>query len=129
VLVLIVLGLATLAYFLHFWLEIGVFLVMGVAVFIYAQKPPRTMTYELSTEGIHIEGKLFPYADFRSFGVVPDEDWHSISLEPTKRLSPRIVLLFDSDDFDQIVGHLSLHIPRADRDPDTIERITRFLRF
>jgi hypothetical protein len=124
-----VLLLIVVAVIFHFWLEIGVFLVMGIAVFIYAQKPPRTMLYELSSAGIHIDGRVYPFADFRSFGVMPDEDWHSIDLEPSKRFNPRIVLLFDPQDLDDIVGHLEQRLPRVDRKPDTIERLTRYLRF
>ncbi len=114
---------------LHLWLYIGVFLVMGVAVMVYARMPPRTMTYELSNEGVHVDGKLFPFSDFRSFGVIPDEEWHSIDLEPTKRFSPRMVLLFNTEDLDSIVGHLELHLPRQDRELDLVERATKFLRF
>ena len=125
----IVVALVVFAVVFHFWLEIGVFIVMGVALFIYASKPPRVMTYELSTEGIHVDGKLFPFSDFRSFSVVEDQDWHSIDLEPTKRFNPRMVLLFDPEDFDPIVSHLELHLPKVDRTPDMIERLTRYLRF
>ena len=128
-LVAIVVVLAGLAVWLHLWLEIGVFIAMGGALAVYAHKPPRVMKYELSDEGVHIDGKLYPFAEFRSFGVIPDEEWHSIDLEPAKRLSIRRVILFDTKDFDEIVGHLELHLPREDRPLDMIERITRYVRF
>jgi hypothetical protein len=117
------------AVILHLWLYIAVFLMMGIAVVVYARKPPRTMMYELSSDGVHIDGKLFPFSEFRSFGVMPDEEWHSIDLEPAKRFYPRMVLLFDTEDFDSIVGHLELHLPRVDRNLDIIESVTRYLRF
>ena len=129
VLGLIVAALSGLAILLHLWLEIGVFIAMGGALAVYAQKPPRVMRYELSDQGVHIDGALYPFGDFRSFGVIPDEEWHSIDLEPTKRFSPRRVILFDTEDFDEIVGHLELHLPREDRPLDIIERITRYVRF
>ena len=128
-LVAIVVILAGLAVWLHLWLEIGVFIAMGGALAVYAHKPPRVMNYELSDEGVHIDGKLYPFVEFRSFGVIPDEEWHSIDLEPAKRLSIRRVILFDTKDFDEIVGHLELHLPREDRPLDMIERITRYVRF
>ncbi len=126
---LIVAVLAGLAAWLHLWLEVVVFIAMGGALAVYAHKPPRVMQYELSDQGVHIDGSLYPFAEFRSFGVIPDEEWHSIDLEPTKRLSPRRVILFDTVDFDEIVGHLELHLPREDRPLDVIERITRYVRF
>jgi hypothetical protein len=114
---------------LHYWIEIGAFLVMGLAILVYAQKPPRTMLYELSPAGITIDGRQFPFSEFRSFGVVPDAEWHTIDLEPTKRFTPRITVLFRDEDFEEIVGHLELHLPRIDRKPDVIERLSRYLRF
>ena len=117
------------AAWLHSWLEIGVFIAVCAVVIVYARKPPRTLMYELSSEGIHIDGRLYAFTEFRSFAVMSDEEWQSIDLEPTKRLSPRVVMLFDPEDFDSIVGHLELHIPRQDRESDMVERITRYLRF
>jgi hypothetical protein len=111
------------------WITIGAFLVMGAALFIYARKPPRTLMYELTPKGITIEGKPHLFTEFRSFGVLKEEEWHTIDLEPIKRFSPRLNILFDPDDFDSIVSHLELHLPRTDRDPDVIERLTRYLRF
>ncbi len=121
--------LAGLAVLLHLWLEIGVFVTMGGALAVYAHKPPRTMKYELSDQGVHIDGKMHLYEEFRSFGVIPDEEWHSIDLEPAKKLNIRRVILFDTEDFDEIVDHLELHLPREDRPLDIIERITRYVRF
>jgi hypothetical protein len=125
----VVVALIGLAIWQHLWLEIGVFIAAGVAVLVYARKPPRMMMYELSAEGIHIDGRLHSFAEFRSFGVIPDIDWHTIDLEPTQRLRPRTALLFNTEDFDSIVGHLELHLPRADRQLDMIERISHYLRF
>jgi hypothetical protein len=121
--------LAIIAGLLGYWLEIGAFVAMGAAIMVYARKPPRTLMYELTPKGITIEGKEYLYTEFRSFGVLEEDEWHSIDLEPVKRLSPRISVLFDSDDYDDIVDHLELHLPRTDRDPDVIERLSRFLRF
>lgn len=127
--VLVVLVLCGIAAWLRLWLEVGVFLVMGAAVFVYASKPPRTLLYELSSEGVHIDDKLYPFSELRSFSVIEDPEWHSIDLEPAKRFSPRVVLLFDPKHYDEIVGHLERHLPREDRELDFIEKFTRKVRF
>jgi hypothetical protein len=114
---------------LHDWITIAAFVVMGVALFIYARKPPRTLTYELTPKGITIEGKQYPFAEFRSFGVLKEPDWHTLDLEPVKRFSPRLNVLYDPEDYDAVVGHLELHLPRTDRDPDLVERLARYVRF
>jgi hypothetical protein len=111
------------------WLSIAVLLVMAAAVGVYAHKPPRTLLYQLDEDGITIEERQYPYEQFRSFAVLQDESWHAIDLEPTQRFMPRLTVIFDSEDLDGIVEHLSLHLPRADREPDLVEKLTRYLRF
>jgi len=121
--------LLAIAYLTHQWLSIGLFAVMLVAIIVYARKAPRTLTYELSADGITIEKHHYPFSEFRTFAVLPDISWHTIDLEPTKRFMPRLTILFEDADFDTIVGHLAEYLPRVDRKPDVVERATRYLRF
>ena len=123
---LILLGVAI---FTQQWLSIAVFVVMAVAVVVYAHKPPRILTYMLDFKGITIEDKFYGYDQFRSFAVLQNSEWHAIDLEPTQRFMPRLTVIFVSEDLDGIVEHLSLHLPRSDRQPDLIERLTRYVRF
>jgi hypothetical protein len=125
----VVAALLVIAVIMKIWLSIGVFLAMAAAIVVYAKKPPRVLAYHVDDKGIKIEGKDYPYATFRSFSVVSEEEWHSIDLEPVQRFVPRLSLLFGDDDFDAIVTHLVRHLPRDDRDPDLIERFSRYLRF
>jgi hypothetical protein len=125
----VMLVLVGLAILLHMWLEIVLFAVMAVAVMIYAGKPPRTMQYELSPSGLRIDDKEYQYREFRSFGVLPEEEWHTIDLEPAKRFAPPLSIIFDDRDFHDIVSHLEIHLPRVDRKPDAVERLTRYVRF
>jgi hypothetical protein len=127
--VAIVVLLVAIAALLQYWLEVAAFIAMGGAILVYAKRAPRTLTYELTGDGITVDGVMFPFTGFRSFGVVSDIEWHTIDLVPTKRLSPRMAILFDDADFDTIIGHLELHLPRVDRDPDVVERLTKILRF
>ena len=128
-LALIVLGLLAVAVIFKLWLSVAVFVAMGAAIAVYAHKPPRVLTYQLDSVGVTIDGKLYPYETFRSFGVLSDVEWHAMDLEPAQRFMPRLTVLFGDDDFDDIVAHLERHLPRADRDPDLVERMTRYLRF
>lgn len=124
-----VIVLLVLAFLIKDWVAIALFLAAAGAAAVYAHKPPRTLLYELTHDGITIDGKQYPYASFRSFGVLADTAWHTIDFESNKRFVPHVSVLFDDDDFEQIVGHLELHLPRIDRKPDLIERISRYVRF
>jgi hypothetical protein len=125
----VVVVLIGFAVWLHYWLEIGAFLTMGVALLVYSNRAPRVLRYELTPTGVTVDGRSIPYSEFRSFAVIQDDDWHSIDLEPIKRFSMRLNILFNPQDFDIIVDHLELHLSRIDHKPDLIDRISRILRF
>ncbi|MBW3538166.1 hypothetical protein KY386_01585 [Candidatus Parcubacteria bacterium] len=111
------------------WFSIAVFIAMAAALGVYAGKEPRVMSYRLDASGISIDNKHYPYSQFRSFAVFNDVAWHAIDLDPAQRFMPRLTVLFESKDLDQIIDILSQELPRADRDPDLVERLTRKLKF
>jgi hypothetical protein len=118
-----------LVYLTHQWLSIGVIGAATVAIIVFAMRPPRTLNYEISHQGIKIDTRFHPFSHFRTFAVIPDMAWHTIDLEPTQRFMPRLNILFEDANFDTIIDHLSEYLPRTDRKPDFVERATRYLRF
>ena len=121
--------LCGVAGFLGQWFSLAVVAVMAVAVLVYASKQPRVLSYILDDDGISIDSKLYPYSQFRSFAVIEDVAWHAIDLEPTQRFMPRLTIMFDSDDFQPIVNVLSKKMIEVHRQPDWVERLTRYLKF
>ena len=106
-----------------------VILLMAIAVTIYARRTPNVLNYSLQANGIIIDQKFYPYTDFRAFAVVPDKGWLTIELDPLRRFMPRLTIFFDRDDTEAITGILEQHLPRNDRQPDFIERLSRYLKF
>jgi hypothetical protein len=115
--------------FFQQWLSIAVVVAMALAVLVYSRKPPRTLNYRVDGHGVTIDETSTPYANYRSYSVLEEVGWHEVDLEPTKRFVPRLTLMCESDDVDTIDAILSQHLPRVDRDPDWIERASRYLRF
>jgi hypothetical protein len=111
------------------WSGIAVLIVMTAAVLVYASKQPRVLNYSLSEDGLMIDSKFHPYSQFKSFGVVTDVGWHSIDLDPMKRFMPRLTILLEDHHIDDVIEALSMQLPRNDRGPDAIERLSRRLRF
>ena len=111
------------------WLSIVVVIVMTFAVIVYSKKEPRTLQYSLDEHGVSINGNNSPYALFKSYSVQPEVGWQEIDLEPARRFAPRLTLISDGDEMQQIEAVLSKHLPRLDRDPDWIERLSRYLKF
>jgi uncharacterized membrane protein YgcG len=115
--------------FLQQWLSIAIIVVMTGALISYSRKEPRTLNYTLDDYGIKVGEKPMPYSQFKSFSVEEQPGWHAIELEPAQRFAPRLTVLSEKDNFEVIEGILADHLPRVDRDPDWIERITRYVRF
>lgn len=124
--VIILIGVAVIT---KQWFSVAVFIAMAGALAVYAGKEPRTLSYQMDEKGVMIEDKLYPYNKFRSFAVFNDVAWHSIDLDPMQRFAPRLSILFESQDLDTILGILSAHLPKIDREPDLIDRVTRTLKF
>jgi uncharacterized membrane protein YphA (DoxX/SURF4 family) len=111
------------------WVSIVVVVVMTIAILVYSRKEPRTLEYALDDKGISINGRLSPYSHFRSFNVQEEVGWKEIDLEPTQRFSPRLTLIADDENLEQIADILAHHLPEVNRTPDIIERLSRYLKF
>lgn len=121
--------LAAIFAFFQQWLSIAVVAAMLAAVIVYARRQPATLLYAADDKGISINGKLSSYGMFRSYSVQVDVAWQAIDLEPTKRFQPRLTILCGGDNIAEVEEILAQHLPRTDRQPDAIERLTRYLRF
>lgn len=111
------------------WLSAVVVASMAGAIFVYARKSPRTLKYELASDGIIIDSKLYPYDQFRSFAVVAHGSLPSIELDPLKRFMPRITIFFAPEDENEITSTLENILPRNERNADPIDRLSHYLKF
>jgi len=129
------LGVATIALATIFYLILKDYfssvavVVIGLAVGMFAHRTPQQLNYELSAEGLKIQDKDFGFNQFKSFAIMPGEQVGSIELEPIKRFMPPISVFFAAKDQEAIVGLLQEHLPYEERSLDTVERISRRLKF
>lgn len=119
---------AVLVLVLKEWLSAVVVVLMIVALLVYAHRSPRVLKYVLNEAGIAIGSKFFPYTDFRSFAVVPTKAFLTIDLDPLKRFMPRLSIFLDKDEAEMISTTLERHLPREDRRPDLMDRLSHALK-
>lgn len=130
ILIISTLALAALAVFvLREILSALVIILMAAALVVYGQRRPRVLGYVLQEDGVSVGEKFYPYSDFRAYAVFQDGGVPMIELDPTRRFMPRVSMYFAPEDADTIFGVLDTHLPREDREPDTIDRLSRYLRF
>jgi len=97
--------------------------VMAVALFIYTRRPPEVLHYTLSRKGLHINDKLFPYAQFKSFGVLTHGTMHSAVLVPRKRFQLGQTLYFPENVGEKLVDMLASRLPMQEVKLDAIDRL------
>lgn len=102
--------------------------VMAVALFVYVNRPPRMIDYTLSRKGLHINDRLYPFGEFKGFGVVHDGKEFSVLLLPIKRFKPGVSVYFPEEAGEAIVDMLGARLPMQELHLDIVDRIIRKLR-
>jgi hypothetical protein len=128
--VIVVLGLVAIDIFsLKSYTFSVLVVVMAVAVVIYTRRPPRTLTYALSSrQGLYVGERLYSLDEFKAFGLIKDGEHHSIMLIPRKRFSPGVSVYFPEEAGEEIVDILGQHLPMEDLKLDIIDIVVRKLR-
>jgi hypothetical protein len=122
--------LATLIYLLFRDFITVVAIVFAVILFgVSAGRKPRILTYRLNTSGLTIGQKFYPYPTFKSFSVIEEGPFSSISLWPLRRFMPPISIYYEPADEEQIVAILARHLPVENRQPDAVDHLMRSIRF
>lgn len=101
---------------------------MAVALMMYSHRPPRLMSYALSQRGLYINDQLHPLSEFKSFGIMQQDQLPSLMLIPTKRFKPGITVYFPSEVGEQIVDMLGSRVPMQELRLDAFDKIIRKLR-
>lgn len=96
---------------------------------VYAGRQPREQHYAIHEVGVTIGGKTYPFHDFKSFSVVDEGAFSSISFMPLKRFMPIISIYYAPEDEDKIISTLSQYLPIENRRRDLIDQFMKKIRF
>ncbi len=129
VFVAIVMIFLAIAAWLQAWTFLALIIVMAVAMIIYARRPPRSIHYTLSRQGLQVGPRLYTFAEFRAFGILPDGGVFSIMLLPTKRFMSPMTIYFAEEDGEHIVDILGGNLPMERLDHDLFDKFTSRIRF
>lgn len=125
----VVVGLILLAIFVIKSVTFAILVpVMAAALLVYTHRPPRLLSYTLSRQGLHINDRLYPFSDFKGFGIIRDGQEYSVMLIPTKRFQPGVVVYFPENAGEAIVDMLGVRLPMQELHLDVVDKIIRKLR-
>jgi hypothetical protein len=125
----VVLGLMAAAVFLMQAVTFAILVpVMAVALIVYSHRPPRLLDYTLSAKGLYVNDQLYPFADFKSFGVIHDGEEYSVMLIPVKRFKMGVSVYFPEEAGEAIVDMLGARLPMRELHIDVVDKLIRKLR-
>lgn len=110
-------------------ISVVVVLVCGLTFGFYGSRQPRQVEYQIDSQGISIGRKFLPYDGFRSFAIVEDGAFSSITLMPLKRFAVQATIYYAPDDEDRIIETLADYLPVEEHKIDAIDRLMRRIRF
>lgn len=102
--------------------------VMAAALLVYINRPPRTLEYTIGRQGVYINDHLYPFGEFKGFGVIRDGEEYSVMLIPVKRFRPGVVIYFPEDSGEAIVDMLGARLPMLTLHLDLVDVLLRKLR-
>ena len=110
------------------WSFLAMVIAATVALLIYVRRPARVLHYSLTKKGLSEGNNLYNLADFRSFGILNEDNNYSIVLTPTKRFSPRLTVYFPEAQGEEIVDLFGSVLPMEPVKLDLIDRLVKMLR-
>jgi hypothetical protein len=99
-----------------------------VALLVVARKPARQLNYMLTDAGLTIEGKLYPFSEFRAFGVQRIGALWQLVLVPVRRFGLNVTMFIHEEQGEQIVDELGARLPMEDLKIDPVDRLVRRLK-
>jgi len=102
---------------------------LGIIFGIVGARQPKALDYAISSRGIQIGVKQYPFSTFKSFSILREDSLNSISLMPIKRFMPTMAMYYDPKDEDNIAETLSNYLPFEERGHDMVDRLAQRLRF
>lgn len=125
---IVVVGLAVLAIFMQQFTFLLLIIVAAVALVVYSVRPPRVLHYSLSSKGLSEGNNLYTFEDFKSFGVLNEDNHYSIVLIPKKRFATSVVVYFPETSGEEIVDIFGAHLPMEPVKLDVLDKLVRLLR-
>ncbi len=103
---------------------------MGFTIILYGCRRPRKVLFSLTSRGVQIENRLFPYENLRSFWIHYDPPHKKLlTIELKKMFMPIVIIPLGDTDPNVIREHLLKFAKEKRREESITETLTRLLGF
>ena len=120
--------LCAIAVLMQQWTFLALIVVAVITLLIYTGRGPRLLHYSLTEDGLSEGNNLYVFDDFKSFGILNEDNHYSIVLMPRKRFGSRVIVYFPEAEGEQIVDIFQARLPMEPVKLDMIDKLVKFLR-
>lgn len=124
----VVVALCVVAILIGQWLFLAVIVLAAISLVLHVTRKPRTLHYSLSKDGLSEGNNLYSFGDFRSFGILSENNHYSLVLTPKKRFGMRVTVFFPETEGEQIVDIFGARLPMEPVKLDLMDKLVRWLR-
>lgn len=124
----VVLVLCVVAILLQQWLFLVVVILAAISLTLHVTRKPRTLHYSLSKDGLSEGNNLYSFDEFKSFGILNENNHYSLVLVPKKRFGMRVTVFFPESEGEQIVDMFGERLPMEPVKLDFMDNLVRWLR-
>lgn len=122
-------ALIAVALFTKQYLTVGLFVVMAVAVFIYANRPPRILQYQVSNYGVYVGDKKYLFDSLDVYYETSDYGQTVLELVPNTRFGTLVSLPPAEHQLEQLEQTLGQMLPKVENRDNLVDLLFRKLRF
>lgn len=121
---LIIIGFAIIVFSVMLKNYFLIIIVTLAAFIIYAlkNKTPELQHFQLDNEGLHIDKKLYPYENFESFWIFPDEE---IAFRRKQHLTPLLIVPFRDHEEPEIRKILGSRLPESEEEESLLDLLRK----
>lgn len=107
------------------------FVMLGIIVYMFSVKEPRTIKFAITEDGIKIDDKFYYYDDLESFWIIYKPPYvKTLNFRHSKLLIPEISIQLEDQDPVQVRELLLDNIPEdINREESTVDILARKLKF
>lgn len=107
----------------------GVVLFAAVVFAVTAARKPRVLAYRVDQGGLTIGQKYYPYSQFKSFAVLQEGAFFTLSFLPLKRFSPSVDIHVPPDNAEAIMNVLTNNLALEPRRQGLVDTLTHRIRY
>lgn len=116
------LAIAIFGIILKNYLLIIIVALTAFIIYVSKNKAPEFHEFKLDDKGLHIDGKFYPYENFESFWILPDQE---IALRRKHHFMPLLVVPFSGPKESEIRKVIESYLPESEEEEPLLDLLKK----